>query len=171
MCFISAAAWPDLGLFVVSSYGGIPASCKIKWKMAHAHSKSEIAGPLCTVCVLRVPHCSKRALQQGGESGRTVLSVPCTGSAASPIFPFSNFTVDKLQMMFLFPVFFLSDFLALLVSSHHSTQRRFNEYEAELLNNYEAFVFAHVALFQTSRGQCYLTCKLRCSNKYACPVN
>lgn len=73
--------------------------------------------------------------------------------------------------MFWFPVFLLSDFLALLVSAQHSTQRSINEYEAERLNNSQAFVFAHVALFHTSRGQCYLTCKLRCSNKYACPVN
>lgn len=114
VCLISAAVWPDLGLFVVSSYSGIPASCKIKWKMAHAHSKSEIAWPLCTVCVLRVPHCSKRALQQGGESGRTVLSVLCMGSAASPISPFSNFSVDALQVrcsMFWFPVVFFLTYL------------------------------------------------------------
>lgn len=51
VCFISAAVWLDLGLFAVSSCSDIPASCKIKWRTAHAHSKSEIAGPLCSLCV------------------------------------------------------------------------------------------------------------------------
>ncbi len=51
VCLISVAVWPDLGLFAVSSCSSVPASCKIKWRTAHAHSKSEIAGPLCTVCV------------------------------------------------------------------------------------------------------------------------
>lgn len=71
--FSGVAVWPDLGLFAVSSCSGIPASCKIKWKTAHEHSKSAMAGPLCTVCVLRVSHRSKRALQQG-----------CRGAGGSP---------------------------------------------------------------------------------------
>lgn len=59
------ADWP--WLLAGSSSGGLSACCKIKRKSAHEHSKSEMAGPLCTLCVLRVPDCRKKASQAGAR--------------------------------------------------------------------------------------------------------
>lgn len=62
-----------LGFFAGSSSSGLSACCKIKRKSTHAHSKSEMAGPLCTVCVLRAPHCRKKAWRWGDEAVWWVL--------------------------------------------------------------------------------------------------
>lgn len=110
VCLILAAVWRDLGLFAVSFCSGIPASCKIKRKMAHVHNKSEIAGPQCTLCVLRVPHCSKKALQQGYEVGWAVLCKTYVASRVSLFSQWWNISVDKLQMrcslfFFFFPFY------------------------------------------------------------------